>query len=115
MNLQIMRAYMRIASLYDKRHVYFQNLDYAYDLKKSFKVAEGFYKEAIPYWKKAEDLAKKADAIKDEIDLGTMESERFEIVNGKLNFANIINDHLSRLSKKQQTVEEYLKISLKKN
>ena len=109
MNLQIMRAYMRIASLYDKRHVYFQNLDYAYDLKKSFKVAEGFYKEAIPYWKKAEDLAKKADAIKDEIDLGTMESERFEIVNGKLNFANIINDHLSRLSKKQQTVEEYLK------
>ena len=108
-NLQIMRAYMRIASLYDKRHVYFQNLDYAHDLKKSFKLAEGFYKEAIPYWKKAEEYAKKANEIKDEIDLGTMESERFEINNGKLNFGNIINDHLARLAKKQETVEEYLR------
>jgi hypothetical protein len=108
-NLQIMRSYMRIASQYDKRHVYFQNLDMAHDLKKSFKIAEGIYKDALPHWDKAEDLAKKADEIKREIDLGTMESERYEIVTGKLNFGNIIKDHLSRLAKKIETVEEYLK------
>lgn len=108
LNLQIMRSYMRIASQYDKRHVYFQNLDFAHDLKKSFNLAEGFYKEAIPYWKKAEGYAKKADEIKEEVDLGTIESERFEIATGKLNFEKIINDHLSRLEKKQKQVEEYL-------
>lgn len=109
LNLQIMRSYMRIASLYDKRHLYFQNLDLAHDLKKSFKLSEGFYKEAIPYWEKALELAKKADEVKKEIDLGTMESERYEIIAGKLHFGNIIKDHLTRLEKKIETIDEYLK------
>lgn len=109
MNLQIMRSYMRLASLYDKRHVYFQNLDFAHELKNSFKIAEGFYKEALPYWEKARKLAFDSDKIKRELDIGTIESERFEIVSGKLNFAEIIGDHLSRLEKKQRIVENYLK------
>jgi hypothetical protein len=109
LNLQIMRSYMRIASLYDKRHVYFQNLDFAHELKKSFGIAANFYKESLGYWKTARELAFKADKILQEIDLGTIESERYEIVKGKLNFEKIIEDHLERLDKKQKTVEEYLK------
>lgn len=108
-NLQIMRAYMRIASLYDKRHLYFQNLTFAHDLKKSFTTAESIYKEAIPFWEKALDLAKKADEIKREIDLGTMESERYEIVTGKLHFGNIIGDHIKAVRKKIESIDEYLK------
>jgi hypothetical protein len=109
LNLQIMRAYMRIGSLYDKRFVYFHNLDFAHDLKKSFNLARGFYKEAIPYWKAAKDNAMKAHKLTKDLDLGTLESERYEIALGKLNFDFIIEDHLDRLDKKQKTVEEYLK------
>jgi len=109
LNLQIMRAYMRIGSLFDKRFVYFQNLDFAHDLKKSFNVARGFYKEAVPYWKVARENAMKASKIPKDINLGTLESERYEIEQGKLNFEFIIDDHLERLDKKQKMVEEYLK------
>jgi hypothetical protein len=109
LNLQIMRSYMRLASLYDKRHLYFQNLDFAHELKNSFKLAEGFYKEAIPYWEKARENAFKAERIKKEVDLGTLESTRYEITAGKLNFQEIIGDHLRRLDKKQKSVEAYLK------
>ncbi|MCB1178836.1 MAG: hypothetical protein KDK36_14720 [Leptospiraceae bacterium] len=108
LNLQIMRANMRIASQYDKRFVYFQNLDFAHELKNSFKIAEGFYKESKTYWLKAKEYAFKAQKVMEEVDLGTLESERYEIARGKLDFEDIIDDHLARLEKKQKTVEKYL-------
>lgn len=107
-NLQIMRSYMRIASSYDKRHLYFYNLDFAYDLDKSFAVADSFYKEAIPYWQKAEDYAKQADKIPFILDIGTIESNRFDIVQHKLDFGKIIDNHLNKLTQKRNTVKEYL-------
>ncbi|MES0491312.1 MAG: hypothetical protein ABUK01_15065 [Leptospirales bacterium] len=107
-NLKIMRAYMRIGSLYDKRHLYFYNLDFSDDLKESFAIAEGFYKEAFPYWKKAKSLAQKASKYDFEMDLGPIESIRYEIVTGEINFDKIIRDHLRRLHKKQKTVENFL-------
>ena len=99
---------MRIVSLYDKRHLYFYNLDYAYDLKKSFETAGAFYKEAKDYWKKSKDYATKADAIPIDLNLGTIESERFDIVQEKLNFEVIIDNHLARLDKKVKIVDEFL-------
>ena len=107
-NLQIMRSYMRIASKYDKRHLYFYNLDFAYDLNRSFATAESFYKEAIPYWEKSRQYAKEADKIPVMLDMGTIESSRFEIMNKKLDFGYIINNHLAKLEKKQKLVKEYL-------
>lgn len=107
-NLRIMRAYMRLASKYDKRHLYFYNLDFAHELKNSFQIADGFYKAAKPYWEKAKKYAFEADRIIEEVNLGTMESERYEIVNDKLNFERIIEDHLLRLDKKRKTVDEFL-------
>jgi hypothetical protein len=108
LNLQIMRAYMRIASLYDKRYLYFQNLDFAFELKNSFKVANGHYKEGLVYWKIAKENAIKANKSKKELDLGTLESEGFEIVQGKLNYEVIIEDHLSNLDKKAKSVDKFL-------
>ncbi|GBF49500.1 hypothetical protein LPTSP4_10130 [Leptospira ryugenii] len=108
-HLGIMRSYMRIASQYDKRHLYFYNLDYAHELKNSFQIAEAFYKEAIPYWKKAQDYADKANEVPIDLDLGTIETERYEIVQGKLDFGYIIQNHLSKLEGKQKLVAEYLK------
>ncbi|WP_078127643.1 hypothetical protein [Leptospira alexanderi] len=107
-NLQIMRSYMRIASQFDKRHLYFHNLDFAYDLNRSFEVADGFYKEAIPYWKEAQRYADRSSEIDSDLDLGTIETERYEIITGKLDFGKIIEDHLFRLEKKRNTIQEYL-------
>ncbi|MCB1188883.1 MAG: hypothetical protein H7A23_05830 [Leptospiraceae bacterium] len=107
-NLRIMRAYMRLASKYDKRHLYFYNLDFAHELKNSFKIANDFYNAALPYWKESKKYAENADQIVEEIDLGTIETERFEIMNKKLDFERIITDHLLRLDKKRQTVDEFL-------
>lgn len=108
LNIRIMRSYMRLASLYDKRHLYFYNLDFAPELKESFNIAEGFYKEAIPYWDKAREHADKANEIPFDLDLGTLETERFEIVTGKLDYGYIINNHLERLKKKQLSVQAEL-------
>lgn len=107
-NLKIMRAYLRIGSLYDKRHLYFYNLDFADELKESFAIAEGFYKEAIPYWHKARDYAAKAGAYNFELDLGTLESIRYEISTGDIDFTKYIANHLTRLRQKQKTVDEFL-------
>lgn len=108
MNLQIMRSYMRIASQFDKRHLYFYNLDFAHELKQSFEVADGFYREAVPYWEKAVRYADEASEVDSDLDLGTMETERYEIITGKLDFGKIISDHRGRLEKKRATVKEYL-------
>lgn len=107
-HLRILRSYLRIGSLYDKRHVYFQNLDFAQELKQSFSVAESYYSEAIPHWKKAEEHAKIANEIPIDLDLGTMETEAYEIRTGKLDMGLAIERHLDRLSGKKQIVLEFL-------
>ncbi len=101
-NIQIMRSYMRIASKFDKRHLYFYNLDMAHELKESFSIAHSFYKEAIPYWEKAKFYADRANEVPIDLDLGTIETERYEIVTGKLDFGYIIDNHLARLEGKQK-------------
>lgn len=107
-NLKIMRTYLRIGSLYDKRHLYFYNLDFADELKESFAIAEGFYKEAIPYWHKARDYAAKAGVYNFELDLGALESIRYEISTGDIDFTKYIANHLTRLRQKQKTVDDFL-------
>ncbi|MDH5720144.1 MAG: hypothetical protein OEZ13_05905 [Spirochaetia bacterium] len=107
-NLKIMRSYLRIGSLYDKRHLYFYNLDFADELKESFQIAEGFYKEAIPYWQKAREYAREANKYKFELDLGTLESIRFDIINGDIDFGKYTANHLQRLKEKQTAVDNFL-------
>ena len=99
---------MRIASLFDKRHLYFYNLDFADQLKESFSIAEYFYKQAKPYWIKARRLAQQSSRYKFELDLGSLESIRYDIITGEMNYNKYINTHLSRLAKKQKTVDQFL-------
>lgn len=108
LNLKIMRSYLRIGSLYDKRHLYFYNLDFADELKESFAVAEGFYKEAIPYWQKAKEYALKAGVYNFELDMGSLESIRYEISTGEIDFNKYIGEHLARVREKQNAVNDFL-------
>ncbi len=107
-NLLIMRMYLRLGSLYDKRHLYFHDLDVADDLEVSFLIARTYYTEARRYWKEAKRYAELATAYPFEIDLPTMESHRFEIVHGRLDFDRIIDRHLVRIEAKLDTVAAFL-------
>lgn len=107
-NLKIMRSYLRIGSKFDKRHLYFYNLDFADDLKKSFAVAEYYYKKSIPYWEKARQYAAQASVYPFELDMGTLESIRHEIMTGKINFEIYTQNHLQRLKQKQDAVNNFL-------
>ncbi|MBN2403030.1 MAG: hypothetical protein JXN64_11605 [Spirochaetes bacterium] len=101
-NILIMRNYLRIASRYDKQKIYFYNSPFAKEINESFDIAESLYREAIPYWGKAEKYAMDASEIKITTGLGFIESERYSIVKGDLSYGKIINDHLKRLTSKRE-------------
>ena len=108
-NLLIMRMYLRLGSLYDKRHLYFHDLDFADDLNISFLIARTYYKEALIYWGHAKKYAQRAHEYPFELDLPTIESERFQIVRKELNFDRIISLHLNRVNAKLGVTDNFLK------
>ncbi len=107
-NLKIMRSYLRMGSKFDKRHLYFYNLDFADDLKKSFAVAEFYYNKSSPYWQKAKEYAAQASVYPFELDMGSLESIRHEIMTGDIDFGIYTENHLRRLKQKQNAVENFL-------
>ncbi len=105
-NLLIMRSYMRIASRYDKQKVYFYNADFAKEINESLDTADKIYNEAVPYWNRARDYAEKASDIKLTTDLGFIETERYNIVRGDLDFGYIIDRHRDDISKKREDLKK---------
>lgn len=108
-NLLIMRMFLRLGSLYDKRHLYFHDLDVADDLRVSFSVARAYYEQARPYWKLAQQYAAKASEIPVDIDLPGIESERYRIMTRKTDFGRIIDAHIANVDAKSSAVNEFLK------
>ncbi len=107
-HLLIMRMYLRLGSLYDKRHLYFHDLDVADDLEVSFLIARTYYNEALKYWNIAKEYAKKASQYPFTLDLGTIESHRHDIINQDLDFERIIKRHLNRVETKLELVAQFL-------
>ncbi len=107
-NLLIMRNYLKIGTRYDKQKIYFYNLEFSKEIRDSLNTAEKNYRLAIPYWKQAKKLAADASRIKITTDLGKMESERFSIINKDLDYDRIINNHLRKLLKKKNRLDNYL-------
>jgi len=107
-NLLIMRMYLRLGSLYDKRHLYFHDLDVSDDLEVSFLIARTYYNESLKYWYKAKDYAKKASIYPFTLDLGNIESHRFEIFSNELDYERIIKRHLNRIETKLEIIAQFL-------
>ena len=105
LHLKIMRSYLKLGAQFDKRHLYFYNLDFAKELNESFKIAEFYYNKATPYWEEARKLAKKASQYSFEINLDTLESIQYDIMKKKINFDEYIANHLQKLKAKQKTLE----------
>ncbi|MDY6970652.1 MAG: hypothetical protein SVR08_18660, partial [Spirochaetota bacterium] len=92
-NILIMRNYLKIASRYDMKKIYFYNLDFAQEISESLDIAEKQYKDALPYWTEIKNYAQSASRIKLTTDLGFIESERYSIITGEVNYGKIIKDH----------------------
>jgi len=107
-NYLIMRMYLRLGSLYDKRHLYFHDLDFADDLEISFLIARTYYIEAEKYWNLTKLYAKKADDFRFELDLPGIESTRFMIMRGELNFDRIIALHKGKVNAKLDVTGKFL-------
>ncbi len=113
MNIMIMRNYMRIGVRYDMKKIYFHNVDHAEEISKSLEIAEQFYKDALPYWFEAKKHATEASRIKLTTKMSNIESERYSIVKGELNFEKIINKHIADIFLKQAQLKNYLASSQK--
>lgn len=107
-NIMIMRNYLKIGSRYDKRNIKFYDAEFAKDINDSLDIAKKMYEEAIPYWNEAKRLAEESSRIKITTKLSNIESERFRIITGDLDFNKIINTHMARVDKKQEKLKNFI-------
>lgn len=105
-NILIMRSHLKIGARYDKRRIYFFNLDYAKEISESLDIARQYYKESLPYWEKAQQYARKASEIKITTDLGFIESERYSIIRGELDYGKIISGYLKKVETKKNKLTD---------
>lgn len=112
-NIIIMRSYLKIAARFDKQSIKFYSSPFAKEIIESLDIADQNYKEAIPYWNEAVKYAKKASTVKITTDLGFIESERYSIVKGDLDFNNIINNYITKLQKKKEKLNSMLALETK--
>ncbi len=104
-NMLLLRDHLKIAARYDKRTIPFYSADFAKDIRESLDIAERCYREALPFWRDAEKYARRASEIKITTDLGTLETERYRIIKGDINFDRIIGTYISGVKKKQAMLD----------
>jgi hypothetical protein len=107
-NIMIMRNYLKIGARYDKKNIKFHDVTFAQDIHDSLDIARSFYQEAIPYWEEAKRHANESSRIKITTKLSNIESERFRIITGDLDFNKIINSHITGVNKKQEKLKDFL-------
>ena len=107
-NIMIMRNYLKIGSRYDKRNIKFYDAAFAKDINDSLDIARKMYEEAIPYWEEARRLAEESSRIKITTKLSNIESERYKIIRGELDFMKIITTHITGVNKKQEKLKNFI-------
>jgi hypothetical protein len=107
-NLLIIDSYLKLATRFDKQHVYYFNLWYAEELRESFTFAKYFYQISRNYWDEAKKHADSAEGIPGRINIDYWEDEQYLIQTGELDYGLIIDEHLQKLEERLETVEDYL-------
>ena len=107
-NIMIMRNYLKIGSKYDKIRVKFHDAPFAAEIIDSLDIAIRMYKEALPYWEEARKHAESASEIKITTRMSNIETERYRIVRGELDFNKIINNHIASSERKKRELQKYL-------
>jgi len=107
-NIMIMRNYLKIGVRYDKKNIKFYDSVFAKEINESLEIAKKMYEEAIPYWYEAKRHAEESSKIKITTKMSNIETERYRIITGELDFAKIINYHITSVNKKQAKLQNYL-------
>jgi len=107
-NLMIMRNYLKIGARYDKRNIKFHDATFAKDINDNLDIAKKMYETSIPYWEEAKKLAVEASRIKITTKLGNIETERYRIITGDLDFQKIITGHITAVNKKQEKLKNFI-------
>lgn len=79
--LKIMQNYLLLGRLYDKRIIYYFNMPFKEDLKKSLNIAKNYYNIAKNYWQKVLFYANEASKVNSTIELDWLENELYLILN----------------------------------
>ena len=107
-NLLIIDSYLQLARRFDKEHVYFFNLWYAKRLKKSFTIAEYYYKIGLNYWEESKKFAEEGSGIPVRINIDEWEDELYLVQTNELDYESIIQSRLEKLESRINTVDSYL-------
>ncbi len=107
-NIMIMRNYLKIGSRYDKKNIKFHDATFAKDIYDSLEIAKKMYEEAIPYWEEAKRHAGDSSKIKITTRMSNIESERYRINRGELDFKKIIDYHITGVNKKQEKLKDFI-------
>lgn len=107
-NIMIMRNYLKIGARYDKKSIKFHDATFAKDIYDSLEIAKKLYEEAIPYWEEAKRQAGDSARIKITTRMSNIESERYRINRGDLDFRKIIDYHITAVNKKQEKLKEFI-------
>ena len=107
LELKLIEQHLALGAKFDKRAAYFYNAPWKDQNLESLKIAETAYKAALSYWSTAVEWAKKAENLRFVRlpDVQYWEDEAFRIVNGDLDYEDIIADELKRLNKVRSAFE----------
>ncbi|MBN2738669.1 MAG: hypothetical protein JXR70_16930 [Spirochaetales bacterium] len=106
-NLKLVELYLILGSKFDKQVAYFYNAPWKEDNLNSLEWAERIYQKAFHYWKDALGWAVKADRMVyyELKGIEYWEDQRFRVIEGELDYRDIINHQIQRLSKVREAFE----------
>lgn len=105
--LKLIEQHLALGAKYDKRVAYFYNAPWKDQNLESLKLAETAYKAALSYWDSAREWARKAQTLQFVRlpEVQAWEDEAFRIVDGDLDYADIIADELARVERVRAAFE----------
>lgn len=108
LELKLIEQHVALGSKFDKREAYFYNAPWKDQNLESLTIAETAYKAALAYWPSAVEWARKAETLRFVRlpDVQAWEDQAFRIVNGDLDYADIIADELARISRLRKNFED---------
>jgi hypothetical protein len=99
-NLKLAELYLTLGSKYDKMVAYFYNAPWKVQNLDSLEKAEQVYRVALGYWTEALGLAAQRQHLAFNLEeIQKWEDEWKRILTGDLDYWQIINDHLARLQR----------------
>lgn len=102
-NLKLIEQHLRLGANYDKQSVYFYDAPFRAQYISDLEKTKSCYEAGLYYWKEAKLWAEKASQKKFYFlylkEIQNWEDERYRVIQGTLNYENIINREIERVTK----------------